>query len=151
MLSSEVWVPLASTVLGAFIAVGTTTVIERGRGKREEIARSFEYRREVYMDFLKEWDTYRYKIRRDIWNLEFAGLAGGPPADYDVEHDDFFYQDLNDRLEAIELFGTHAAQFQAKNAIRSLQSWSGDDFDDIDYEPLKLFKKAVRADLRIPK
>jgi len=57
------WLTLAGTLLGAFIGVGSTLIVDRRRWLRERSKALFETRRQLYSDFLADLSTTREILR----------------------------------------------------------------------------------------
>jgi hypothetical protein len=94
------------TILGIMITQHYAKRRERTAWAREDAARSYEYRREAYVDFTKEF--YR-------WHREFVIEEG------DVDRvDPDYYPALLYCLAEIRIFGTKKAAQLADKAINSL-------------------------------
>ncbi|MEV0259625.1 hypothetical protein AB0H82_35935 [Streptomyces sp. NPDC050732] len=59
------WTTLAATLLGAFIATGSSLLIESRRDKRAAVAEWRQARRELYGSFLTELT----KVRSELWTI----------------------------------------------------------------------------------
>jgi CHASE1-domain containing sensor protein len=147
METALIWVPLVSVVLSVLLTSGSTMLVQRHADRRdaarrqlererENAARSYEHRRDAYVDFIKE--SYR------LWNAFEEASAGGKfdaPAEYLVP--------LYDRVIQVQIFGTREA---AKLAEKAFENLSDGVFlgDDPDPTALKLLRNEIRRDLSIP-
>lgn len=144
METALIWVhPLAGVVLGALLAMHAQRHADRRDAarlqlecEREDAARSYEHRRDAYVDFFKEF--YRF-----LNAFEEASARGkfDPPDDYLVP--------LYDRVIQIQIFGTQEA---AKLADKAFDDLSDGVFlgDDLDPTALELLRNEIRRDLSIP-
>ena len=67
------WLPLISTLLGAFIGVGSTLVVDRVRWRRDQERQGRETRRTVYVEFLGALHT----ARESFWLLSRGVIPPG--------------------------------------------------------------------------
>ena len=57
------WMPLLSTLTGAGIGIAATLIADRSRGRREDVRRALEVRREVYTEYVTALKTAGEDIR----------------------------------------------------------------------------------------
>jgi hypothetical protein len=67
------WLPLASTLLGALIGVGSTLAVDRAKWRRDQERQARETRRTVYVEFLGALNT----ARESLWTLSRGIIPPG--------------------------------------------------------------------------
>lgn len=133
MTSTPLWVPLAVAGLGFLgTIIGTVTGVfitqrrsdrredarwererdhERELWKREDSARTFDHRREVYTNFYE-------RLKSDARAVYYAGMGLGPALD------EFDWQiPLYDLVLKLEVFATAETAELAKSAYNALWQW----------------------------
>ena len=128
------WVTLLFGILGG--SLGSAVLTQYVSSLREAKARSYEHRKEAYMDFIMKF----YKEWWAIGEQQYQGWPqGDPPDDY--------LSPLYELLIPIEIFGSAKAANLARKALNEL--WrTGDDTVVIDI--IDRLKYQMRQDLSIP-
>lgn len=129
-------VPAAAALSGVALSLWAAARQTRARTAAEAAARSWEHRRQVYVEFLRG-------LNRNYHGAERRGWVGdpGPPEDdlYPLYH----------LLDELELFGTpdiHAAGRKALDALAGCVHNDGEQ----DQASVAAFLKLARRDLHVP-
>ena len=150
MTAVSIWVPLVVALLGIggvllsqLMANKREEARSRDEGNREQrasmredAARSYEYRREAYIDFVRDYHRHWNILAAEPWKPR-----PDPPEDW--------LQPLHDRLTEIDIFGTREAARLAREALNELDDYA---FTSKGLSPhvLDQLNSEIRRDLSIP-
>jgi hypothetical protein len=105
---------------------------------RDDAARSYEHRREAYLNFVTQW-----RLHHDMaWRYRTFG-KNGPDPDYD------WMDDLYDSFVALQIFGTRSAVEAAEAALKNLSAYCTEG-KDLQYSLFEEVQAQIRRDLSIP-
>jgi hypothetical protein len=137
-----------AALLGVFVNGWLTNNREEARWERErelqaqawardDAARSYEHRREAYVNFVNQW-----RVHYDIaWRYRTLGGPGEP--DYD------WMDPLYEAFVALQVFGARGVIAAAEATMKNLDGYctSG---ADLDYRLFENLQAQIRQDLAIP-
>jgi len=155
MTTTPVWVPLVVAFLGLGGVLAAQLVAnhredvrwrrERERENttwgREDAARSYEHRRNAYVDFVK--------IFHDRWRVFVLAQEAAKVRNGDNDAPIDFLEPLYDRLVQIQVFGTKEAEELAQNVLNTIANYVYHDIN-MPRDVLKLLLSEIRRDLSIP-
>ncbi|MEU6997211.1 hypothetical protein [Nonomuraea sp. NPDC046570] len=114
---------------------------ERQVWAREDVARSYDHRREAYIEFMQEWERHFNMV----YNARYSDSGYNPEPDHD------WMDSLQERYVAVQLFGTEPARKKALEAMLSLDKVARLDEEFLSARTvLEEFGSQARSDLKIP-
>jgi hypothetical protein len=131
-------VAAASGLAGATVTQGVTIWQARLQAGRDDRARSWEHRREVYV-------TFRQKMREMYDHMELV------PYDREAEPIEHYYDHLYGVLADVEFFGSKEAHRVAEDVLdKSIGAFEARPKEPIRPEWLRSFVEQARRDLQVP-
>ncbi len=154
-MNATTWISLASALLGAVVALGVAMLTQREANKRarqeraedrqqeqlrwarEDSARTYEQRRDAYLEFIRVCGLHEEMYQE----LEEVENRRGPTESEDLKG--LYYS-----RDAVALFGTRAAKQAADEVVDEFNSrfFRG---EGAHYEPFDKFQEVVRRDLGV--
>jgi hypothetical protein len=104
---------------------------------REDAARSYEHRREAYVNFVTQWRLHYDRA----WRYRNEPGPGEP--DYD------WMDPLHEAFVNVQVFGTKAAVQAAEATMKNLDAYAGS-AAKLDYSLFENLQTQIRRDLAIP-
>lgn len=110
---------------------------EREGWAREDAARSYDHRRDAYIDFMSEWNRY--------YDIAYRARVLGPGEEPDFD----WLVDLYGKLIPVEIFGTGSAAKSARAALKALSDYAYNG-TALDHAIFGELQSIVRRDLGVP-
>lgn len=117
---------------------GRERMLQAESWARDDAARSYEHRREAYLNFVTQWRLHHDRA----WRHRTFG-RNAPDPDYD------WMDDLYESFVAIQIFGTRGAIEAAECAVKDLDDYCTEN-KDLHYNLFKEVQAQIRRDLAIP-
>jgi hypothetical protein len=148
---ASTWVPLVAALLAGLFTLGSVTLTQRSAMKRErerldatwareDANRSYEHRRDAYVDFVKE--LHQQQRTSVVVDAEAEEGHGDPNWEFP---DDWFDRSYS-RLVQIQIFGTKEAAMLAEKALQIFYYENRLHLQDA----LESLQREIRRDLSIP-